>query len=128
MNVIIVALLITIFGAILWKAMGYSFGPAYGKGQKWNSGIQKEILATKPKIEVVIVSGGFYSKRWEEEDFKKWIEMVGKGTDVRVVTGPINEGKCEETNWEGHKTAKYFQKEQKARQHFQKEQKARQYF
>jgi hypothetical protein len=97
MNVIAVALLITIFGAILWKAMGYNFGPAYGKGQKWNKGIQKEILATKPKNEVVILSGGFYSKRWEEEDFKKWIEMVGKSTQVRVVTGPINEGKCEET-------------------------------
>lgn len=97
MNVIVVALLITIFGAILWKAMGYSFGPAYGKGQKWNSGIQKEILAIKPKNEVVIVSGGFYAERWEEENFKKWIEASGKDTEVRVVTGPFNEGKCKDT-------------------------------
>lgn len=97
MNVIVVAFLITGIGAVLWKAMGYDFGPAYGRGQKWNRGIQKEILETKPKKEVIIVSGGFYSERWEEEKFKEWINATGKDTEVRVVTGPFNERECKDT-------------------------------
>ena len=97
MNAIVVAFLITAVGAVLWKAMGYSFGPAYGRGQKENRGIQKRILECKPKNEVIIVSGGFYSERWEDRDFKRWIEAAGKNTEVRVVTGPFNERECENT-------------------------------
>jgi hypothetical protein len=89
MNMIVVAILITAFGAILWKAMGYSFGPAYGRGQKWNRGIQKEILGTKPKNAVIIVSGGFYSERWEEKNFKKWIEASGKDTIQKWIKDDI---------------------------------------
>lgn len=97
-NTIVIALLITILGAIFWKAMGFSFGPAYGRGQKWgNKGVQEGILQTKPEEEVMIISGGFYRELWEEEDFKNWVEDAGRGAEVRVVTGPKNESECKDT-------------------------------
>jgi len=85
---------ITIGMVVAIKILGYQLGHGYGRQE--TGALDKLIAETKPEKEVLIANGGFYEELWGNPNFKKWIEDAKRrGAEIRVITGPSDEGNVE---------------------------------
>jgi hypothetical protein len=87
-----VAITLGIIGII--KVLGYPLGHGYGRQE--TGALDKLIREAEPEKEILVITDGFYEELWGKPEFKKWIEDAKKrGAEIRVITGPSDEGNVE---------------------------------